>query len=859
MSRGRRRGRGTLAAMSVRLTACCVLLLVLGTPAPRARAHFPHDPMAEVAIDRNGQRIVAQYMFPGRRLMVVSEDAGRSWAFVAPEASLEQLHSLRFIDDGVLVAADSISPHPWISEDGGFTWGALAEPDGSAVHWVEAADPATLFAGTADGVARSDDGGSGWTVLPGAPAAPARRVAVAPGWPEDTLVAAVGDDGLWLSDDGGLEWRSSIDPALVPGVVTLSPAFADDDSLWVGTRDGDVLFSDDRGHSWISVRPQPEAIGVLDEMIQDLLAVTDERLLAITASFAAICSDDRGASWAMCSEGLPARSSQFSSSWGHYRRLDQAADGPLDVVMGAWEGLVLSRDGGTSWEERCALQPTYVRAVGVSPGYPDDPTLWVGSYGAGVYVTHDGGVSWSVLDGLPYALHTEAVAVGAAWPDDPHMFVIGSRKLLVSSDRGATFHAVEFPAVQLMHQVVLAPDFASSGTVLATGTTTDEGHWGVVRSDDGGVTWEEVWLAGDPPAPQITKIAFSTSDSEVVYGAQREPAALVTSTDGGRSWEALALLPGDDEPVVLEVVAAGGRDRLLAVTGDGQVWSGESGQDIEQVAGLGTSVVWGGRGAGEGGSLLLSLDPPGLLSSVDGGETWEEIPVPFASVVLAASVTPQHPADATVVASTHYGTFTTCDGGEHWQLLDRMVRWEHGACDLRYAAQEPELLIGPGTGGAAAVMRSVGDAVEADFTGRAVRWLSWEGPAWGRADVWLDGEWVAEVDLGADIAVGPVTVFERTFDGDGFHQLRVEVTEARGGVVVDAVEVERHAVSNGPHELYEADDWCVDLPEWIEPADVSDLPDGCCASGRDDGTAQVQVGAVLALLGGVWRRRSRAR
>jgi len=818
-----------------------------------AAAHFPHDPMAEIAIDASGERIVAQYLYPGRRLVVVSEDAGRTWAFVAPEAAREQLDSLQFAGGESLVAADAMAAHPWVSHDGGYRWDALSEPDGAPVHHVAPApgydEQPTLFAGTELGVARSDDGGATWTTLAGAPGGPVRKIAVAPGWPDDPVVVTVGDEGVWFGEDGGLDWRLALGPSELPAVVTLSPRFAEDDRLWIGTRDGLLLRSDDRGGEWTTVRPEPESIGALDEMVQDLLALSDQRLLAVTASYGVLCSDDAGDSWAMCSEGLPARTSQFSSSWGHYRRLDRAVSSPDEVVLGAWEGLVASQDGGATWEERCALQPTYVRSVGFSPAYPDDPSLWVGSYGAGVYVTRDGGLGWTVLDGLPYALHTEAVAVSPAWPHDPRMFVIGSRRLLVSADGGLGFAVQEFPDVQLMHQVVLAPDFDLGGPVMATGTTDDEGHWGVVRSDDGGVSWEQVWLAAEPPAPQITRIAFSAVAADVLYGAQREPAAVVISRDGGRSWTELQAVEGDDEPAALEVLAVDGADRVVALMPGGQVWlGGADAGSFDLVTDLGAAVIWGGVGGTGSDVLLASLDPPALVRSLDRGESWQLLEVPFGSVVLAAAVPPDHPDDPTVVASTHYGTFVSCDGGSAWQLLDRMVRWEHGACDLRYPAIEPDLLLGPGTGGAAAVMRSASDAVEVAFHGRAVRWLSWRGPAWGAADVWLDGEVVAHVDLAADVASGPVVVFEEDLGEDGEHQLRVEVTDARGGVVVDAIEVERDAVDNGPDEHYESMDWCVDLPAWEEPTPIGG---GCCASG-DGGAPEVQVGAMIVLLGVVW-------
>ena len=97
-----------------------------------ARAHLPHDPIAAVALagTDDSTQVVAQYLYPGRPIVMVSEDEGRSWGYLSPPGMNHEFIQLLFATEDVLFAADEFEPALFVSEDGGWT---LSSPAGAGI------------------------------------------------------------------------------------------------------------------------------------------------------------------------------------------------------------------------------------------------------------------------------------------------------------------------------------------------------------------------------------------------------------------------------------------------------------------------------------------------------------------------------------------------------------------------------------------------------------------------------------------------------------------------------------------------------------------------------------------------------
>ena len=830
----------------------------------RAPAHVPHDVMTEVAAVETdgGVRVAAQYHFPTRPLILVSDDSGRSWQFTAPAELSEVLRSLHFVSPDELVAADGVSPEVLISEDGGRTWALGLAPDGTPVHWVAPTTSGVQFAGTDQGLATRAQSGGEWQTVTWDGAGPVTRVATAPGFPGDPFVAAIGDGDLWCSDDGGGSWRGCAPPgaAGVARVLALSPEFGSDDSLWIGTEDGRIAGSEDRGWTW--TEGAVSGVGIeFDDEVRDLLVTSSGRLIAVSPDFAAACSEDGGTSWRGCGEGIPPITPGQSASWGHYRRLSATAGGASPLLLASFEGLYGSDEGGTNWSEWCTLLPDYVRAVAVSPGYPDDPRAWIGSYGAGLLVTRDGGSSWSVTD-LPHSYVEEAYPA-PQFPDDPVFFLVADRDLLRSEDGALSFERIDIPTLRYLHKLHLPSSFAEDGQMYAVGNVETANRWALARSDDAGLTWQIVWDPGEPES-QIPQIALSPhyTDDRTLFGIQSRPSAVMRSTDRGESWDMLLEIPDSTRLTGLFPLDEEGNTTLLVVTGEGGVWRSRGGdvwEELESLPGCATQGVVLGEPANPVAAVIL--EPPGLARTRDHGDSWEIVELPFGSIPLSIVSVPGYPNEPTLMLSTHYGTFFSCDDGQSWSLLDRLLRLEEEACPLRYEGAGWEHVAGFGGADGSMVSYSAADAVEVEFWGRTVRWMAVAGLAGGSTEVFVDGSSRGVVDTATAAADG--VAYEENFDTDGFHTLRL-VALGDGPVAVDAIEVERHRVMNGPDEVHDVGPWCVDLPELDAESPGSSAEGGGCESNcgmaeRGWGGGVAGIGGLIGAVAWIVRRRTARR
>lgn len=184
--------------------------------------------------------------------------------------------------------------------------------------------------------------------------------------------------------------------------------------------------------------------------------------------------------------------------------------------------------------------------IGFSPG---DPNLVVLRTTFGILVSHDGGTSWQWLC-------EDVLGILSSSTEDPLLGLTArsivatpgaANGLVVSPDSGCNWTATAGPlAGQLVKDLVVRPD--APDVVLAL-TSTYGLHAGpdggtgymqqVFESADDGATWAALGAPIDPGALAAT-IEVAASDSNRIYvSAVRIPgqlASLFVSTDAGASW-----------------------------------------------------------------------------------------------------------------------------------------------------------------------------------------------------------------------------------------------------------------------------------------------------------------------------------
>lgn len=244
--------------------------------------------------------------------------------------------------------------------------------------------------------------------------------------------------------------------------------------------------------------------------------------------------------------------------------------------------------------------PRFAASLAFDPADPDH--AWF-TLERGIVETRDGGLQWTVVEGLKTEPGQRIVAMTAG---GDALFAGGTGILLASTDGGATWAPVAQHGAARVRGLTADPADDARLLVLIEGT-------GIVATSDGGATWAAVdgdvpeqayglWtLALDPPRlvtidraagrPLVSEdggatwaplaadglegelLGFAPGDG-IAYAATGS--GLRVSEDGGATWTARGPFP----ELVAVASAPGDRDTVLVVVPGGQVYrSRDRGQD----------------------------------------------------------------------------------------------------------------------------------------------------------------------------------------------------------------------------------------------------------------------------------------
>lgn len=168
--------------------------------------------------------------------LIESVDGGQTWRTLslAGEADFHALEARH----GRVYGLNSMTGALMVSEDRQ-TWETRSQTP-MADFAISPDDPDVLLATTQPGVARSEDGGRSFTVVPDAP------ILLLLSWAEDgTIVGADPDGTVHASTDDGLTWDQRGDLGAAPEALT-----ATGDNEVYAAIDEAILYSDDGGRTF---------------------------------------------------------------------------------------------------------------------------------------------------------------------------------------------------------------------------------------------------------------------------------------------------------------------------------------------------------------------------------------------------------------------------------------------------------------------------------------------------------------------------------------------------------------------------------------------------------------------------------
>ena len=313
----------------------------------------------------------------------------------------------------------------------GTSRGVFAIAEGQPTHVLEsrgvremARIGARTFAGTGDGLYRSDDGGRSWTPsgLEG------REVWQVRDDGNGLLYAGTAPTALYRSEDGGATWTEVETLARLAKAggwcVPLDPPVdgraralvADGERLRVGVEVGGIALSDDAGESWTVVLPgenpdlhmmfaRPDAPEVL--FASTGYGRLDGVAEMVEGNAGVFRSEDGGATWTYAWRGITPRYSRpmcidHRAPFGLTVASAPTAFSHHNQEHGAQAMLFRSEDGGDSWRSLCdeAHSPSRANLHGLAVD-PEEP--------GGVLVGTDTGEVWRVSNDAEWTLCAEGM------------------------------------------------------------------------------------------------------------------------------------------------------------------------------------------------------------------------------------------------------------------------------------------------------------------------------------------------------------------------------------------------------------------------------------------------------------------
>jgi photosystem II stability/assembly factor-like uncharacterized protein len=525
----------------------------------------------------------------------------------------------------------------WVSHDRGHSWSEPAQFKGQPIHALAQApsDPHILYAGTLEGVFRSDDSGATWAQIspPGSHEIhEIESLAVDPG---NADVVYAGTWHLpWKTTDGGKTWHN-----IKQGIIEDSDVF----SIIV-----------DPGHA---------------------------RIVYLSACSGIYKSENGGILFRKV-QGIPSEARRT-------RSLMQDPEQRDVVYAGTTEGLYKTVDSGKTFE-RLTDSDVVVNAVYVDPG--DSNRVLLATDRGGVLTSQDAGVTFTPSNQGISERKVAAVLVDRDNPEVLYAGVVNDKKyggVFRSSDGGTHWEQL---GSGLDGSDVFALAETKDGRVVA-GT----GH-GLFVLDDGGnaagagdppaASGGASAAAADAPA------ATAANGSAVPAGLTWQPRnAIVNTLEKTITQTHMHTKVNIEKQVQAPTIQLESPVNALDVSGD--VWVAATSYGIVTSRDQGAS--WqGGPVMGEGdylsvtvkGDTMVAARADGVVISKDAGQSWWPMGLPTMLTRIHRVV---FSPDGTLWLGAREGVYLSRDLGKTWLWIHRLPFRD--VDDLSYDAESKRILV----------------------------------------------------------------------------------------------------------------------------------------------------------------------
>lgn len=308
-------------------------------------------------------------------------------------------------------------------------------------------------------------------------------------------------------------------------------------------QDGGIYSSEDKGETW----KQKVFAGVVKKKTQTisnanvskiLFHPLDSKIIYLgTTNAGMLVSSDSGESW-----------KPILASAGSVQAIGLDPTSTQILYVGLGGQIQKSTDAGAAWTViyTQAVSGYSITAVSVDPFNPRQ--IFAGASNGVILKSDDSGASWKTISDLAAKKEVREIIFH---PNDPGFMIAitPASGFFKSSDRGATWKemilkdtAAKFPGS--LNAAVLLPHARVSSTILYASA------YGLLRTNDGGTTWQPVPLLTKPGEVKILSLAANPYDfDEIYYGTASN---FYKTFNNGNEWITRSL-PSSRQPTALGI------------------------------------------------------------------------------------------------------------------------------------------------------------------------------------------------------------------------------------------------------------------------------------------------------------------
>ena len=194
----------------------------------------------------------------------------------------------------------------------------------------------------------------------------------------------------------------------------------------------------------------------------------------------------------------------------------------------------------------------------------------------------------------------------------------------------------------------------------ASGHPRTGGNFGIIKTSDGGTSWEDISEGLDGPVDFHT-MAIDNTDDQLLYGYYR--GALQRSTDAGTSWQYLENAPDQ----IIQLSAGENEGQLYASTVSGLFVSQDKGSSWDAVKSINETVTAIEINPTSGQMFAYGVNS-GLLTSTDNGVNWDKASFGSESEQVLYVASSKSDPEQVYLITKSLEIYKSSDGGETWNL-----------------------------------------------------------------------------------------------------------------------------------------------------------------------------------------------